>query len=149
MKARNSRILFIIIALLAVAAAAALANKAMQSNISYFRSPTQIKANDYPADDTFRVGGMVKEGTLIRSSNDLNVTFTVTDNLEEVEVSYTGILPDLFKEGTGAVAKGKLGDDGIFYAKEVLAKHDEKYLPPEVEHALKESAEIMKNEKKY
>ncbi len=146
MKARNSRILFIVIALIAVTAAAALANKAMQKNVSYFRSPTEIKANDYPVDSTFRVGGMVKTGSLIRSGKDLNVKFVVTDNLEEIEVSYTGILPDLFQEGTGAVAKGKLGNDGIFYAKEVLAKHDAKYMPPEVEDALKKSAETIATE---
>lgn len=146
MKARNSRILFIVIALVAVSGAAALANKAMQKNVSYFRSPTEIKANDYPADSTFRIGGMVKDGSLLRSGKDLNVKFVVTDNIEEVEVSYTGILPDLFQEGTGAVAKGKLGEDGVFYAKEVLAKHDAKYMPPEVEDALKKSEETLAKE---
>lgn len=139
MKARHKRFILIAIALLAVMAAAALANKAMQGNLSYYRSPTEVAAKDYPQ-GIFRIGGMIKEDSVIRSDKNLDVTFTVTDYAAEVVVKYTGILPDLFKEGTGAVIKGGIGEDGIFYAKEVLAKHDEKYMPPEVIDTMKKSA---------
>ena len=139
MKTRHKRFVLIATALVAVMAAAALANKAMQGNLSYYRSPTEVAANNFP-EGTFRIGGMVKEGSIQRSDQNLDVRFIVTDFAKEVEIKYTGILPDLFKEGTGAVAKGSMGDDGVFYAKEVLAKHDAKYMPPEVIDTMKKAA---------
>jgi cytochrome c-type biogenesis protein CcmE len=120
-----------------VGAAAALALTALKSNISYFFSPTQVMAKEAPADHVFRLGGLVSEGSLARTEDGLTVTFDVTDMVKSVKVSYTGILPDLFKEGQGAVTKGRLGADGVFYADEVLAKHDEEYMPPDVADALK------------
>ena len=137
MKARQKRLALVGVAIIGVGGAAALALSALQSNISYFFSPTQVKANEAPADRVFRVGGLVSAGSIARAGDGLTVTFDVTDNAEIVRVSYTGILPDLFKEGQGAVARGKLGGDGVFYAEEVLAKHDEEYMPPEVADTLK------------
>jgi cytochrome c-type biogenesis protein CcmE len=120
------------LAIVGVGAAAALALNALKSNISYFFSPSQVLAKEAPADHVFRLGGLVTKGTVRRAEDGLTVTFDVTDMARTVKVSYTGILPDLFKEGQGAVARGKLGKDGVFYAEEVLAKHDEEYMPPEV-----------------
>jgi cytochrome c-type biogenesis protein CcmE len=114
-----------------------MALSALQSNISYFFSPTQVKANESPADHVFRLGGLVKEGSVQRQDDGLTVTFDVTDLAETVTVAYTGILPDLFKEGQGVVTKGRMGSDGRFLADEVLAKHDEEYMPPEVADTLK------------
>ncbi len=137
MKARQKRLVLVGLAILGVGAAAALALTALQSNISYFFSPSQVMAKEAPADHVFRLGGLVSEGTVKRAEDGLTVTFDVTDTLQTVKVSYTGILPDLFKEGQGAVARGRLGTDGVFYAEEVLAKHDEEYMPPEVADTLK------------
>jgi cytochrome c-type biogenesis protein CcmE len=123
--------------MLGVGAAAALALTALKSNISYFFSPSQVMAKEAPADHVFRLGGLVSNGSLKRAGDGLTVTFDVTDMAQTVRVSYTGILPDLFKEGQGAVTKGRLGPDGVFYADEVLAKHDEEYMPPEVADTLK------------
>ena len=128
MKARHKRFVFV---------AAALALKALQSNISYFFSPSQVMANEAPEDHVFRLGGLVEKGTVKRQADGLTVHFVVTDNAESVKISYTGILPDLFNEGQGVVTKGRLGSDGVFYAEEVLAKHDESYMPPEVADTLK------------
>ncbi|MGE5153134.1 MAG: cytochrome c maturation protein CcmE [Bdellovibrio bacteriovorus] len=137
MKARQKRLVLVGLAIVGVGAAAALALTALQSNISYFFSPTQVMAKEAPADHVFRLGGLVSAGTVQRAEDGLTVTFDVTDTVETVKVSYTGILPDLFKEGQGAVARGRLGADGVFYAEEVLAKHDEEYMPPEVADTLK------------
>ena len=137
MKARQQRLILVGVAVLGVGAAAALAINALQSNISYFFSPSQVLAKEAPADHVFRLGGLVNKGSLKRTENGLTVTFDVTDLAQTVKVSYTGILPDLFKEGQGAVTKGRLGSDGVFYAEEVLAKHDEEYMPPEVADSLK------------
>ena len=137
MKARQQRLVLVGLAILGVGVAAALALKALQSNISYFFSPTQVTAKEAPADHVFRLGGLVSEGSVKRGDDGLTVTFDVTDMAETVRVSYTGILPDLFKAGQGAVARGRLGADGVFYAEEVLAKHDEEYMPPEVADTLK------------
>lgn len=137
MKARQKRLLLVGLAIVGVGAAAAMALSALQSNISYFFSPTQVKANESPADHVFRLGGLVKEGTVQRRDDGLTVTFDVTDLAETVTVAYTGILPDLFKEGQGVVTKGRMGPDGLFLADEVLAKHDEEYMPPEVADTLK------------
>lgn len=149
MKPRQKRAVFVVLALVGVGLAYLLVNSALQSNISYFFSPTEI-ANKEVLDDqrirlgdkvvdkdqVIRIGGMVKKDSLQRQPDGLTVEFVVTDNVAEVTARYTGILPDLFKEEQGAVAKGKLGQDGIFYAEEVLAKHDESYVPPEVADAM-------------
>ena len=137
MKARHKRLVLVGVAILGVGAAATLAISALQSNISYFFSPSQVLARQVPADRVFRLGGLVNQGSLRRAPDGLTVTFDVTDLAQTVKVSYTGILPDLFKEGQGAVTKGRLGPDGVFYAEEVLAKHDEAYMPPEVADSLK------------
>jgi cytochrome c-type biogenesis protein CcmE len=137
MKARSKRFMFVGLAIGGVGVAAALAITALQSNISYFFSPSQVLADEAPGDRVFRLGGLVEEGTIDRGADGLTVAFSVTDNAERVQVSYTGILPDLFGEGQGVVARGRLGPDGVFYAEEVLAKHDESYMPPEVADTLK------------
>jgi cytochrome c-type biogenesis protein CcmE len=136
MKPRNKRIAFVVLGLVGVGLAYLLANSALQSNISYFFSPSQVAAKEAPLDQVIRIGGMVKKGTLQRQADGLTVEFVITDEAADVTTRYTGILPDLFKEEQGAVAKGKLGQDGIFYAEEVLAKHDESYVPPEVADAM-------------
>ncbi|MBK1723120.1 cytochrome c maturation protein CcmE [Thiocystis violacea] len=137
MKARQKRLAFVALAVLGVGAASALALTALKSNISYFFSPSQVIANEAPPDHVFRLGGLVTKGTLARQEDGLTIHFDVTDNAQTVKVAYTGILPDLFSEGSGVVAKGRLGPDGVFYADEVLAKHDEDYMPPEVASTLK------------
>ena len=141
MKARQKRLLFVALGIAGVGAAAAMALNALRSNIAYFFSPSQVLAREAPADHVFRLGGLVETGTLQRQPDGLTLTFVVTDNAEKVKVSYTGILPDLFSEGRGVVTKGKLGNDGVFYAEEVLAKHDEEYMPPEVAATLKPHSE--------
>jgi len=137
MKARSKRLLFVGLAIGGVGVAAAMAITALQSNIAYYFSPSQVLANEAPADRVFRVGGLVEEGSIERRPDGLTAVFSVTDNAERVLVSYTGILPDLFGAGQGVVARGQLGTDGVFYAEEVLAKHDESYMPPEVADSLK------------
>ncbi|MFD2112624.1 cytochrome c maturation protein CcmE [Thiorhodococcus fuscus] len=137
MKARQKRLVFVGLAVLGVAAASTLALTALKGNISYFFSPSQVVANEAPQDHVFRLGGLVTEGSVRREGDGLTVRFDVTDNAETVKVAYTGILPDLFSEGKGVVAKGRLGPDGVFHAEEVLAKHDEEYMPPEVASTLK------------
>ncbi len=136
MKARHKRLVFVTIAIVGVAVAAAPALSALQSNIAYFFSPTQVLAGEAPPGKVFRLGGMVADGSLSRKPGDLTVSFVVTDTAKSVSVRYTGILPDLFGEGQGVVTRGKLGADGVFYAEEVLAKHDESYMPPEVQDAV-------------
>jgi cytochrome c-type biogenesis protein CcmE len=120
-----------------VGIAAWLAIGALRSNIAYFFSPSQVMAKEVPADAVFRLGGLVVKDTLKRQDDGLTVVFAVTDYAQTMKVSYTGILPDLFGEGQGVVTKGRLGADGVFYAEEVLAKHDESYMPPEVADSLK------------
>ena len=119
-----------------IALAAALVLNAFQGNVVFFFSPSQIAAKEAPLDRSFRVGGMVEQGSLKRRADGLTVEFIVTDTAKRIPVVYSGILPDLFKEGKGVVAQGKLGPDGAFHASEVLAKHDENYMPPEAAHAL-------------
>ncbi len=135
MKARHKRLAFLLVGLAILAAAAVLVFQALGSNMSYFFSPTEVVQGKAPKDHVFRIGGLVKPGTLQRGQQ-LTVTFVVTDNANDVTVHYTGILPDLFAEGQGAIAQGRLNADGIFVADEVLAKHDENYMPPEVAEAL-------------
>ena len=134
MKRRHRRITFIVVALASLGLAAYLAASAFRNNLVFFFSPTQVAAKEAPVDRTFRIGGLVQEGSLKRDG--LNVQFTVTDTAYNVPVVYKGILPDLFKEGRGCVAQGKIGADGVFQAEQVLAKHDENYMPPEAGEAL-------------
>ena len=124
-----------------LAIAAALVLNAFQSNLVFFFSPTQVLANEAPQGRMFRIGGMVEAGSLKRQNDGLTVRFNVTDTARTVPVVYTGILPDLFKEGKGVVAQGKLGPDGVFHASDVLAKHDENYMPPEAADAVKRAHE--------
>src|SRR5918992_1562946 len=128
MKRRHKRIAFIVASLTGLAFAAFLVLNAFQNNLVFFFSPTQVAAKEAPVDRTFRIGGLVEEGTLKRENDGLTVRFTVTDTAASIPVVYKGILPDLFKEGRGCVAQGRLGDDGIFRAEEVLAKHHENYM---------------------
>jgi cytochrome c-type biogenesis protein CcmE len=134
MKRRHRRITFIVAGLVGLGIAAYLAASAFRNNLVFFFSPTQVAAKEAPVDRTFRIGGLVQEGSLKRDG--LNVQFTVTDTAYNVPVVYKGILPDLFKEGRGCVAQGKIGADGVFHAEQVLAKHDENYMPPEAGQAL-------------
>lgn len=137
MKTRHKRLILAGLGLAAVAGAAALAISALRQNIAYFFSPSQVVAKQAPIDRMFRLGGLVKKGSLHRHGASLEMEFTVTDFEQSVQVMYTGILPDLFKEGQGVVAKGRLNSNGTFQAEEVLAKHDETYMPPEVAKTLK------------
>jgi cytochrome c-type biogenesis protein CcmE len=136
MKRRHKRIAFILVGLAGLGVAAYLVANAFRNNLVFFFSPTQIAAKEAPINRTFRVGGLVQEGSLKRDSDGLTVRFTVTDTAANVPVVYKGILPDLFKEGRGCVAQGKIGADGVFQADQVLAKHDENYMPPEAGQAI-------------
>ncbi len=137
MKPRHKRALMIVGALATLAIAAVLILNALNSNIALYVTPSEVAAGKAPKGQTFRIGGMVKDGSLKR--DELVVHFIITDLVKEIPVSYKGILPDLFKEGKGAVVQGKLNADGQFIASEVLAKHDENYMPPEAKHALEQA----------
>jgi cytochrome c-type biogenesis protein CcmE len=119
-----------------VGAATAVALQAFQENIMYFYSPSQISAGEAPTGRSFRLGGLVTTGSLQRTPGSIEINFVVTDNAESIPVKYSGLLPDLFREGQGVIAHGKLTEDGVFMADEVLAKHDENYMPPEVAETL-------------
>ena len=136
MKTRHKRIALIVGGLAVLGLVVALVLNALQGNINLFFSPTQVVAGEAPRGKSFRVGGLVKAGSIRREPDGVTLRFVVTDMEKEMTVAYKGILPDLFKEGKGAVAQGKLGNDGIFVASEVLAKHDENYMPPEAAKAL-------------
>lgn len=136
MKPRHKRFIFIGLGLLALAVASVLILNAFQSNLVFFFTPTQVANGEVPKGRGFRIGGMVEDGSLKREGDGLTVHFVMTDTAKRVPVTFKGILPDLFKEGKGAVAQGQLGADGIFLASEVLAKHDENYMPPEAADAL-------------
>ena len=136
MKARHKRMALIVVGLAILGIAATLVLNAFQSNLVFFFSPTQVAAGEAPKGRSFRIGGMVKEGSLQRQTDGVTMRFVVTDTDKEMLVAYRGILPDLFREGKGVVAQGKLGDDGVFAASEVLAKHDENYMPPEAAKAV-------------
>jgi cytochrome c-type biogenesis protein CcmE len=138
MKPRHKRLSLVAGLVLAVGAIVALVMNAFQSNLVFFYSPSQVAAHEAPAGRTFRIGGMVQEGTVKRDG--LHVDFIVTDTAKTIPVRYEGILPDLFKEGKGVVAQGQLSD-GVFVAREVLAKHDENYMPPEAAEAMKRAQE--------
>ena len=138
MKPRHQRFLFIALGVSALAIAGMFVLNAFQSNLVFFFTPTQVFQGEAPKERAFRVGGMVKEGSLVKDGE--NIQFVVTDFAHEVPVKYKGLLPDLFKEGKGVVAQGKLSDNKLFAASEVLAKHDENYMPPEAQHALDQAA---------
>jgi cytochrome c-type biogenesis protein CcmE len=142
MKSRTQRKLFIGLVLVGITLAGAFAYRAFQENLLYFFSPTQIAAGEAPA-RTFRLGGMVLAGSFTREPGSLTSHFVVTDNVNSVRVTYTGVLPDLFREGSGAVVVGRLTGEGEFTADEVIAKHDENYMPPEVAEALKQAREAQ------
>ncbi|MCF8197937.1 MAG: cytochrome c maturation protein CcmE [Sulfuritalea sp.] len=134
MKARQKRIALIAGGLASLAVAAALALNALDSNIALYVTPSEVAAGKSPQGKAFRIGGLVKEGSIKRDN--MTVHFVITDTAKDIPVTYTGILPDLFRDGKGAVVQGKLGDKGVFAATEVLAKHDENYMPPEAKHAI-------------
>ncbi|MCP9451478.1 MAG: cytochrome c maturation protein CcmE [Nitrospira sp.] len=136
MTPRQKRFAAVGLGLLTLGGATALVLNAFQSNLVFFFTPTQVVNGEVPKGRSFRIGGMVEEGSLRREADGLTVHFVVTDTAQRVPVTYKGILPDLFKEGKGAVAQGQLGADGTFIASEVLAKHDENYMPPEAAEAL-------------
>ncbi|HXC72471.1 MAG TPA: cytochrome c maturation protein CcmE [Pyrinomonadaceae bacterium] len=136
MKRRHKRVAFIVVGLAGLAVAAYLVASAFRNNLVFFFSPTQVAAKEAPVNRTFRIGGLVQEGTLQRDNDGLTVRFTVTDTAANIPVVYKGILPDLFKEGRGCVAQGKLASDGVFHADQVLAKHDENYMPPQAGDAI-------------
>jgi len=136
MKPRHKRFVLIGLGLLAVGVATMLVLNAFRSNLVFFFTPTQVANGEVPQGQSFRIGGMVEEGSLTREGDGLTVHFVVTDFAKRVPVTFKGILPDLFKEGKGAVAQGQLVANGTFMASEVLAKHDENYMPPEAAEAL-------------
>jgi|TARA_B110000503_G_scaffold28875_1_gene46221 cytochrome c-type biogenesis protein CcmE len=136
---RRNKLLLILGLLCGVGVIVGLVLYALSQNINLFFSPSDMAQGKAPAHQRIRAGGMVREGSLVRASDSLAVRFVITDFVEDVKVNYTGILPDLFREGQGIVAQGKLNDEGVFLADEVLAKHDENYMPPEVIQALNEA----------
>lgn len=136
MKTRHKRIAFIVFGLAGLSIAAFLVTNAFKNNLVFFFSPSQIASKEAPIGKNFRIGGLVEKGSMKRDSDGLTVTFSVTDTAKSTPVVYKGILPDLFKEGRGCVATGRLGSDGVFHADEVLAKHDENYMPPEAGQAI-------------
>lgn len=136
MKTRHKRLLLIATGLVVLGVIAALVLNAFQSNLVFFFSPSQVAAGEAPKGRAFRIGGLVKDGSLHREADGVTVAFVITDTVHDIPVRYRGILPDLFKEGKGAVAQGKLAEEGHFSASEVLAKHDENYMPPEAAKAV-------------
>jgi cytochrome c-type biogenesis protein CcmE len=140
MTPRRQRMVFVAVVLAGIGIATALALLAIGENMLYFYSPSQLAAGEAPAERQVRIGGLVVDGSIERKPGDLTVQFDLTDNAHTVTVRYAGILPDLFREGHGIVALGRLGPDGRFAAEEVLAKHDENYMPPEVAQAIDAAA---------
>ncbi len=144
MKPRHKKLIIIFMSVAALGLSAKLVLDAFQSNLVFFFSPTQVAANEAPIGRSFRIGGLVEKGSVKRQSDGITVSFVVTDTAKNIPVVYTGILPDLFKEGKGVVAQGKLSADGVFQADEVLAKHDENYMPPEAADALAQASKAQK-----
>ena len=144
MKTRHKRVAFIVASLAALGLATWLVLGAFRNNLVFFFSPTQIATKEAPVGRTFRIGGLVENGTLRHDADGLTVRFTVTDTANSIPVVYKGILPDLFKEGRGCVAQGRVGGDGIFYADQIMAKHDENYMPPEAARALDKAKDMEK-----
>jgi cytochrome c-type biogenesis protein CcmE len=144
MKKRHKRIVFILCSLAALGLATWLVLGAFRNNLVFFFSPTQVSAKEAPVGRTFRIGGLVEQGSLKRDTDGLTIRFSVTDTANTLPVVYKGILPDLFKEGRGCVAQGKVGPDGVFYADQIMAKHDENYMPPEAARALDQAKDMQK-----
>jgi cytochrome c-type biogenesis protein CcmE len=139
MKSRHKKLLVIGIGLAGIGLIATLVLNAFRSNLVFFFTPTQVTQGEAPTGRAFRIGGLVETGSVKRQPDGINVRFVVTDTAKSIPVMYQGILPDLFKEGKGVVAEGKLGADGLFTATQVLAKHDENYMPPEAAHAVEQA----------
>ena len=139
MKPRHKRVAAIALGVVALGIVAALVLKAFNQNLVFFFTPSQVAANEAPQGRTFRIGGLVEQGSLKRLPDGVSVAFVVTDTAKSMTVIYKGSLPDLFKEGKGVVAQGQLGADGVFRASEVLAKHDENYMPPEAKEAVEKA----------
>ena len=137
MTPRQRRIALVVGILAGVSVAGLLALSAFRENVMFFFDPSQVAAGEAPIDKRFRLGGMVRPGTVEREAGSLDMSFVVTDFQRDVKVVYTGVVPDLFRENQGVVAHGRLGNDGVFVADEILAKHDENYMPPEVKDSLK------------
>ena len=144
MKARHKRFAMIAAAIVVLAIAVTLVLKSFRSNLVFFFTPSQVVKGEAPKEGNFRIGGLVENGSIERLANGTQIKFKVTDTAKSMQVVYTGILPDLFKEGKGVVAQGKLVKDGVFEADQVLAKHDENYMPPEAAEALKKAQEGAK-----
>jgi cytochrome c-type biogenesis protein CcmE len=144
--ARKKRLGLIILIVTGVAIGLSFALKSLNENIMFFFSPSEVAGGKAPQDRLFRLGGMVVDGSVSRPGEGLTVMFDLTDNAESVTVEYTGILPDLFREGQGIVANGKLNSSGAFVAQEVLAKHDENYMPPEIAAAMKAKTDSVKTD---
>ena len=145
MKPRHKKLAFIALVVAALGVATALVLNAFNSNLVFFFSPTQVANGEAPSGRAFRIGGLVEAGSLKRQADGLTASFVVTDTAKSIPVTYTGILPDLFKEGKGVVAEGRLGGDGVFSASQVLAKHDENYMPPEAASALEQAAKAQQS----
>ncbi len=141
MKRKHRRLIFVVIGMMALGGAAALVLLAFEENLVFFFSPSDIEAKEIPPDRRIRLGGLVEEGSVEKDADGLTVTFRVTDLNRTVDVTYRGMLPDLFKEGRGVVTEGYLRANGVFEAREVLAKHDENYMPREVAEALQKSGQ--------
>lgn len=141
MTPRRRRMMLVGLIVLGVGAAVAFALTAFQENLLYFYTPSDISAGKAPKDKVFRLGGMVPEGSFKRPPGSMEATFVVSDYANNTTVKYSGVLPDLFREGQGIVARGRIGDDGVFIAEEVLAKHDENYMPPDVADALRQQGD--------
>ena len=144
MKPRHKRIAAIAIGVVALGVVTALVLSAFQENLVFFFTPTEVVANKAPQGRSFRIGGMVEKGSVRRQADGVTVRFTVTDTAKTLPVVYKGALPDLFREGKGVVAQGRLGADGVFHASEVLAKHDENYMPPEAKLAVEKAHEASR-----
>jgi cytochrome c-type biogenesis protein CcmE len=139
MKPRHKKLALITLVVVILGVAVTLVLNAFNSNLVFFFSPTQVVNGEAPTARAFRIGGLVEEGSIKREGDGLTTRFVVTDTAQTIPVTYTGILPDLFKEGKGVVAEGRLGPDGLFAATQVLAKHDENYMPPEAAHAIEQA----------
>lgn len=148
MTPRRKRMVLVSVMVVGIGGAAALVFKAFETNMLFFFSPSQVAAGEAPQDRSFRLGGLVVDGSVQRETGSMKVAFVLTDTLENIPVEFDGILPDLFREGQGIVAQGKLIGDGTFVASEVLAKHDENYMPPEVEASLAKAGVTMPHNNK-
>jgi cytochrome c-type biogenesis protein CcmE len=144
MKSRHKKLALIVLVVAALGIAVALVLNAFNSNLVFFFSPTQVANGEAPTTRAFRIGGLVEEGSIRREADGLTTRFVVTDTAKTMPVTYTGILPDLFKEGKGVVAEGRLSADGLFAATQVLAKHDENYMPPEAASAIEQAQKAQK-----